>query len=371
MLNKLINHLFQGKPKSWIVGVGIAFVLFIGYLDYLVGANIALSIIYLIPVALVAWFVGRWSAFFIAFLSTVTWFFFTEILHGALSGQILIAVWNSIARFIIFSIAAYLLSYLRGQRLYLEETVQKQTKALLDVQKRLSESEKLALLGQLSAGVIHEINNPLFGVYSRLELIESGELTTEQRKSLGMAMQGIDMIKVITTNLLDIAMANKLELSSVNIIKIINEVVALLKPHFDQAKIAVDFISKDKIFIIQADKDKMKQVFMNILLNSIEAISDNGKIDLRVRLEGENIVITVTDNGRGIEPERIPHIFEPFGSWEKTNREKGVGLGLFVVSNIISAHKGGIKAESTLGQETTFSITLPKELENDAQDFSG
>jgi signal transduction histidine kinase len=147
--------------------------------------------------------------------------------------------------------------------------------------------------------------------------------------------------------------------------------ISLLKPHFDQAKIAINFISKDKIFIIHADKDKMKQVFMNILLNSIEAITDNGKIDIKVRLEGHSIVITVTDNGCGIAPEKIPHIFEPFATWEKTTRSKGVGLGLFVVSNIITAHKGSIKAESIMGKETTITITLPKEVEeNDAENFS-
>ncbi|MEK7448941.1 MAG: ATP-binding protein, partial [Planctomycetota bacterium] len=249
---------------------------------------------------------------------------------------------------------------LKEINLHLEEKVKEKSAALLEAQKRLLETERLATLGQLSAGLVHEINNPLCGISNYLELITSGRITEEQQKYLSCVSQGVEIIKSITGNLLDLARVNNLELTEVDIHELIKEVVVFLKPRLDREQVKIKTIfSNDKFPLIRVDKNKIKQVFLNIIINALEAISGEGRIELKTVSTGRELMISISDNGIGIPADKLPHIFKPFVSGAKKKGKRGTGLGLFMAANIISAHQGDIKVETKPGAGTKFVITLP------------
>lgn len=231
---------------------------------------------------------------------------------------------------------------------------------LSEAQKRLADAERLATLGQLSAGIVHEINNPLYGITNYLEVMKNELINDEQKKYLSLISQGVDMIKSTTGDLLNVARLDKLDLGSVNIKELIKDTLAFLKHRFEEEDVAIKTTFPAELPLIQADKNKIKQVFLNLLINSLESMSNNGKIEIRTALGDDNIKISVADNGCGIPEDKLPHIFEPFISGKKAKRERGIGLGLFMASSIISAHRGDIKVESAVGQGTTFTISLPR-----------
>lgn len=222
-------------------------------------------------------------------------------------------------------------------------------------------SERLATLGQLSAGVAHEINNPLTGVLTYVRLIKKrldkrGDSDIEFRRYLDKVENETERVSTIVKNLLDFARQRDPNLKLVDVNLVINESLDLL-----EHKLRLQYVEVEKSLAtldrITADFSQLQQVFMNLIINAVEAMEQGGKLFISSRyLEEQKMVeIVFRDNGVGIPKENLPKIFEPF----YTTKAKGTGMGLAVVFGIIAQHKGEIDVASEVGKGTAFFIRLP------------
>ncbi len=227
------------------------------------------------------------------------------------------------------------------------------------LEQHIQQTEKIVSMGQLAAGVAHEINNPLGVILCHIDLIKDDPtLSAEARADLEIIEKHAGNCRTIIADLLNFSRqhASVKELSSIN--NIIQEVVQIAANQFQQQNITIDLDLDDTIPMIRLDVDKMKQVFFNLLLNSAQAIEENGYILLITRYDQvhETITLTVDDNGCGVLPETAEKIFDPFFTTKDPG--KGTGLGLSVSYGIIKDHNGDITVESIPGKGSRFIITL-------------
>ncbi|NTV62432.1 MAG: GAF domain-containing protein [Oscillochloris sp.] len=229
-------------------------------------------------------------------------------------------------------------------------------------QAQLLQSAKLAAVGELSASVAHEINNPLYAARNSLYLVEQ-DLDTDapQRSFLTIAQQELGRIARIITRMRDFYRPAKAELAATNINSLLRETLELVQTHLRHSHInAAADLSADIPSII-AHADQLRQVFLNIILNACDAMPDGGDLRVRTRMlqarseAPSTIEIDICDTGVGIPLEHRPHLFEPF----YTTKAHGTGLGLAISAHIVTQHNGRILVESELCQGTTFSILLP------------
>jgi two-component system, NtrC family, sensor kinase len=251
----------------------------------------------------------------------------------------------------------------------LEEKVEERTQELKMTQNQLLQSEKLASIGKLAATIAHEINNPLNGILTYTKLIErklaDGTVNEQEipkfRSYLAIMERETEKCSTIVRDLLDFARQREPSLkSAVDINEVAAAALALLKN-----QIALQEITLEKRYgqlpPIMADPMQLRQVFLNILLNSCEAMHAEGRLTITTAFSKKEKVVKVkiVDNGIGIPEEDLPKIFDPFF----TSKEKGTGLGLSVVYGIINSHQGTIEVKSTVGEGTTILITLPMAIE--------
>lgn len=228
------------------------------------------------------------------------------------------------------------------------------------VRKTVAETERLAMVGQLAAGVAHEVNNPLTGIllYCDLVLKEMPE-DSPQRENLEKINNEAKRCKTIIRGLLDFARPKKPEIRESSINQIIEATLSLVK---NQAMFLNIEIKKDlnsNLPLIKIDSDQIQQVIMNIILNAAEAMEGKGNLSVKSQLieDKKFVQISISDTGRGIEPEHLKKIFEPFFTTKEVTH--GVGLGLAISYRIIKDHKGTIDVTSEKDKGTTFIIKLP------------
>lgn len=246
----------------------------------------------------------------------------------------------------------------------LHKTIRKldlSNKKLASIKEALIQSEKLASMGQMAAGIAHELNNPLgiIIMYSNLileELPENSEIYSEVKTICEEA----ERCRKIVSGLLNFARKNKVNLNPIDIKEFINNCLKVLKvPRNITIKTKFD-ISNPVVLI---DRDQMVQVITNIVKNSVDAMPDGGEITIKVSEAGNYVKIELSDTGCGIPEDILPRIFEPFFTTKKQG--KGTGLGLSVVYGIIKMHRGKISVKSNSDPSrgktgTTFTIELPR-----------
>ncbi|MEW6508481.1 MAG: [Fe-Fe] hydrogenase large subunit C-terminal domain-containing protein [Bacteroidota bacterium] len=236
-------------------------------------------------------------------------------------------------------------------------------KELKETQDQLHSAEKLASIGQLAAGVAHEINNPLGSImlYANMlkRKIEKLSDDAQSKEDLSLIIEEANRCKNIVANLLNFARQGKLRISSVNIYELISFITKMLLVNPDFSEIEIKINNEINSQEIEGDTDQLKQVFLNILTNACEALeySSIKKILIDLKKSNNNLIIEITDSGCGIPQENIAKVFTPFFTTKKMG--KGTGLGLAITYGIVKMHKGEIKVNSTIGKGTTFIITLP------------
>lgn len=224
----------------------------------------------------------------------------------------------------------------------------------------LIQSEKLAAVGQLAAGVAHEINNPLSAIIAnaqilRRDLTENDPDTLESLRLIELA--GVRASQVVR-NLLGFARKEQYHFAPTNVNATIQDALTLLQHEFVARDIRLTTDLGKDLPLIHASHDHLQSVWINLILNAFDAIEDNqGEVQVASRLQANEIRVTVTDNGKGIPPERVSRIFEPFFTTKMPGR--GTGLGLSVCHRIVKQHGGYIQVESQIGRGTTFITTLP------------
>jgi two-component system, NtrC family, sensor kinase len=229
------------------------------------------------------------------------------------------------------------------------------------VERSIQQTEKLVALGQLAAGVAHEINNPLGVILCYADILkeEVGEGTGQLRDDVAIIEKHARSCQRIVTDLLNFARGQKMERRPDPINRVIEDVVTMVEQQFSKKRI--DFLMElaPDLPELLIDSDRMRQVFLNLVMNASHAIGENGTIRINSRhLAGEKQVqVVVEDNGGGIEPDLLAKIFDPFFTTKPQGT--GTGLGLSVSYGIIRDHGGDIRVESRYGEWTRFIITLP------------
>lgn len=223
-------------------------------------------------------------------------------------------------------------------------------------QKKMIRSEKRAVAGSMAAGVSHELNNPIGIICGFSErLLKSGKLNAKQREAVSEISKEATRCKKMLGELLDYARPMQYTFAPVNISALLRESVGLFERQesYHSINFVVDLPLVGKRIV--ADTDRIKQVFVNIIKNAIEAVPLKGLIAIALENKAEGVRIRIRDNGRGITSRNTMDIFKPFYS----TKSKGVGLGLSVSQDIIEQHGGSIRVETEAGKYTEFIIDLP------------
>jgi len=251
----------------------------------------------------------------------------------------------------------------------LETKVQERTQQLKAAQKKLVQNDRLASLGQLSASVAHEINNPISGVLNLSMLMQRmlkddgvpANRVEEFRKYLGQVTTETGRVGRIVSDLLAFSRRGKPNRAPADVNKIVKMTLSLVQHKMKLSNVAVETHLAEDLPPAQCDASQIQQVALNLALNAAEAT--HSKAERRVEVstaKGDGMVLlTVSDNGEGIPPDNLGKIFDPFFTTKADG--KGVGLGLAVSYGIIEAHGGDIEVKSTVGEGTTFTVSLPVE----------
>lgn len=236
--------------------------------------------------------------------------------------------------------------------------------------KKMYRTDRLATLGELAAGAAHEIRNPLTTIRSTIQYL-SKDFKDDPVKSemVTELITEVERINKIVQGLLSFSRPSKLNTSEVNIEQLINQTLVLIQSTLGKQQIDVQFEYFEDNTVIQADAEQLKQVFLNIILNAIEAMSQNEPDKPRTLIisiekgtaidtHNRNLIISFEDTGKGIDKKDIENVFNPFF----TTKEEGTGLGLAISYGVINRHEGDIEIESIPGKGTSFIVKLPQRI---------
>jgi two-component system NtrC family sensor kinase len=228
-------------------------------------------------------------------------------------------------------------------------------------QEEILQSRKIAAIGTLTAGIAHELNNPINNIALTAEALKEDFGQMDEGEAQGL-MQDIlvqaERASEIVKGLLDFSRSERPELEPVSIVTVIDDTLKLVRNQLMLSGIQVDKEISPEVPPISGDRKSLQQVFLNLFINAIQAMSDGGQLIIRVWSDRDQwLHVDVKDTGQGIDPEHLPHIFDPFYTTKEVGR--GTGLGLSVTYGIIEKHGGHIEAHSKKGEGALFSIVLP------------
>jgi signal transduction histidine kinase len=256
----------------------------------------------------------------------------------------------------IFVLADHLTVALENAVLY--ENQKSINEELKRTQRQLIRSEKLAALGRLSASLAHEINNPL-GIIKNYLLIlsETLEAGNSNRASFKIIKDEVDRIARIVKSLLDFSRPGKDDVSPLDLSATLKETIALVNRQFQRKKITIELRLPENLPRIQGSEDQLKQLFLNLLINSKDSMPEGGDITISAQDTDEAVQIEFSDTGCGIAQENMPRIFDPFFSTKSGG--KGTGLGLWICYGIMERHGGAVQAVRK-EKGISFVLTFPK-----------
>ncbi|OGQ17529.1 MAG: hypothetical protein A3B70_02815 [Deltaproteobacteria bacterium RIFCSPHIGHO2_02_FULL_40_11] len=228
---------------------------------------------------------------------------------------------------------------------------------MIEMEQNMHRSEKLAAVGKLAAGIAHEIRNPLASMSGSIEMLSHElEVSPENKKLMNIILKETDRLNKLVNEFLDYVRPEDQKMKECNVYEILEDTLTAMSMQKNKnPKIKINFEPDQKDLKILGNKEKLKQVFWNLLINATQAIEDGGTVTVRTHTTTQDLKIDISDTGCGILEDDIPKIFDPFF----TTKSKGTGLGLSVVHKIIEAHHGRITVFSTPEKGTTFSINLP------------
>jgi signal transduction histidine kinase/CheY-like chemotaxis protein len=260
--------------------------------------------------------------------------------------------------------------------------VQAINRRLEDTQQQLLQSEKMASIGQLAAGVAHEINNPLAAIIGFTQIQLRGSPPTADRLALETVLGEARRAARIVKDLLTIARREEsIHRQPVSLNEAVSYILSTQRYAIETRGIRVEFIASPTPVVVRGDPTQLEQVFLNLLVNARQALETRSErvrreprphgsdwtpfISVRTGIIGDHARVEIADNGDGISAADLPHIWDPF--WTKREEGEGSGLGLSVVHGIVTSHGGAIDVKSDEGQGTVLTIFLPRELEPAAQ----
>ncbi|MCP3177741.1 ATP-binding protein [Desulfuromonas sp. KJ2020] len=253
----------------------------------------------------------------------------------------------------------------RSQRLKLEKTARRlnasyqtlkdQASQILTFEEHLVRASRSTALVELAAGLAHEIRNPLGSIRGTAEILKDETISSEQRSEFAdILLREVDRMNHVVADFLQFARPVELGKKPCDLNALLWELVIFTTEECHRAKISVRFDPGD-IPSVPVDSDQTRQVFLNLLLNAVQAMADGGALRIATHRLDDSLVVRFVDNGPGIAPEMLPKIFNPFF----TTKQTGTGLGLAISQRIIQVHGGHISVQSRVGQGTTFEVQLP------------
>jgi PAS domain S-box-containing protein len=228
------------------------------------------------------------------------------------------------------------------------------------LEQQVIQSERLAAMGQMIGGFAHELNNPLTSILGMTELLQEGETSETSRKQLLSLHQQARRAAEIVQNLQYFARPPSPGRSPVNLSELIQRTLHLQAYPLRKSNITVDFLQEPTLPAVMADPNQLMQVFLNLILNADQAIResrDKGTIRIRLGRNPDSVWVMFQDDGPGIAPEVLPHIFDPFYTTKRPGR--GTGLGLSICKTLLREHNGNIEAATAPDGGAVFTITLP------------
>jgi PAS domain S-box-containing protein len=235
--------------------------------------------------------------------------------------------------------------------------VQRDITELKNLEEKYYESQKLAAIGQLSAGIAHEVRNPLSSIKMSLQILEKRmQPSGNDLKRFKIAQREVEHLEKLVSDVLIYAKPSDPQKEPFDMRSIIERALAMVEKSLKDKDIDVQKIYAEDIDIIFVDPSMIKQALINIFQNAIDAMEPNGKLIISLKNDEQSLVIEIDDNGSGIDEDDLPYVFNPFF----TKKNHGTGLGLTQVKKIIDQHNGEIEILSKKGEGTRFIITLPK-----------
>ena len=250
---------------------------------------------------------------------------------------------------------------------YLIDKLEAANEELKTAHEQLQSAEKLASIGQLAAGVAHEINNPLGTImlYASMlkKQVDNKSCSERNAEDLKLIIDEANRCKHIVANLLNFARQGKLKISEINISGLINSIIQVIKMDPKCNNMFINFNDTTNDCTLEGDADQIKQILINIINNACESLEfcDVKNVTINTQVVDDSVVIDIIDTGCGISEENMNKLFTPFFTTKKIG--KGTGLGLAISYGIIKMHRGDIKVKSTVGKGTAFTIKLPRKFQ--------
>ncbi len=244
---------------------------------------------------------------------------------------------------------------------HLEQLVEQRTSRLQQLERRSRQMEKLAALGQLAAGVAHEINNPLAGIRNAFELIKVGLSPTHRHfELLELIDREIERVSGIVHQMYQLYRRHPQPASDFDLNRTVEEVVYLLEPVADKHHVQLRCDLASGTMAVKLPEGEVKQILYNLVRNAIQASPAGGEVVVRVQADANETTVQVRDMGPGISDDLLPHIFDPFFSTKHADAQAGMGLGLSVSRSLIEAMGGRIEVQSSAGLGSEFFACFPK-----------
>ena len=237
----------------------------------------------------------------------------------------------------------------------LENRVREKSEALEAAQHEIVQTEKLASLGYLSAGMAHEIRNPLNSITLFLQLLKGGTEDHEKLDYFDKIFKEIDRIDGLLRKLLDASKRPRFKINEVSISQILDATLEIFRPQMELQKIVLNRDYRRIPPPILADTSEIEQIFTNLFLNAIHEMSKGGKLRVELDHDDQYISIRISDTGKGISKEHLANIFDPFF----TTKSSGTGMGLAIVLRIVKTYHGKIEVEKSDAKGTTFCVRIP------------
>jgi len=350
----------EHASRSWVLAVlGAACAAEIVYFRLGLGIGIVSTHFAYLPIVLGGLWWGKRATWIAVFFSL--WIVVLRPL--APTGESLVA---DVGRGLSFLLVGFSVGAVRDMAEAARRAEEATRRNLEKAQEKLADAERLASMGQLSAGVAHEINNPLGTVllYCHMLRKELGD-DDSRRADLDMIVSEATRCKNIVRGLLDFARQSRVSKAPADMAALVEEVRSLTAPRAKEVRVQVTTNVPERLPSMMIDATQIRQMLVNLVDNAIDAASGGGQVRISARLDDGDgsAVVDVWDNGCGIPAENLSKLFTPFFTTKEMG--KGTGLGLAIAYGVVKMHSGDITVQSKEGEGTTFSVSLPLEAEPD------